>query len=126
MSSTAPIRAALAAAALLFLAVPARAEGGAVPLLFRVVGPRDDVMIGLTPAELEAAGPAAAASPVDYLARKLVADGQLSAWRYAVGRAPDGTTRLAAIGRVAILRNDALRLEPYRPALPVAAPAAEP
>ena len=35
---------------------------------------------------------------------------------------PDGSTRYAAAGKVAILRNDTLRIEPYAAALPVAAP----
>ena len=63
--------------------------------------------------------------PVERIARKLVADGQLTAWRYAVGRAPDGSTRFAANGKVAILRNDTLRIEPYTAPLPIAPPPSE-
>lgn len=91
----------------------------AEPLLFRVIGPRDDVTVGLTAAEFAAIG---SALGVERLARKLSVDGQLTAWRYAVGRAPDGTTQFVAAGRVAILRHDALRIESYLPALPVASP----
>ncbi|WP_043361506.1 hypothetical protein [Belnapia sp. F-4-1] len=99
----------------------AAAQGGEVSL-FKVVGPRDEVTIGLTEAELARLGGGPA---VERLARALVAEGQVTAWRYAVGRAPDGATRFAATGRVAILRSESLRIEPYAAALPVAPPPAE-
>jgi hypothetical protein len=51
-----------------------------------------------------------------------VAEGQITAWRYVVARAPDGTTRFAATGRIAVLRQDTTRIEPYSSALPVAPP----
>ncbi|MBR0670923.1 hypothetical protein [Neoroseomonas soli] len=109
-------------AAPLFAAVarPAAAQSPSV-MLFRVVSPRDEIFIGLTPAELDAMG---TGPEVERIARKLVADGQVGAWRYAVGRAPDGSTRFAAIGRIAILRQETYRIEPYMPALPVAPPPA--
>lgn len=114
-----------AALGLLLLAAPLLAAGRAMaqdaPTLLRIVGPRDEVIIGLTAAELERMGSGPA---VERLARTLVAQGQVTAWQYVVGRAPDGTTRLATSRRIAILRNDALRVEPYAPALPVAAPPA--
>ena len=100
---------------------PAVAQGPAAVLLFRVTGLREDVTIGLTAAQFEAMGPTPG---VERLARKLVADGQLTAWRYAVGRAADGSTRFAAAGCIAILRNDALRIEPYTAALPIVPPPA--
>jgi len=102
------------------IAGPALAQ--TAPLqLFKVVGPRDDVTIGVTAAELDAMG---SGPGVERLARKLVADGQVTAWRYTVGRAPDGSTRYGAAGKVAILRNETLRIEPYAAALPVAPPPA--
>ncbi|MBR0680179.1 hypothetical protein GXW74_06750 [Roseomonas eburnea] len=99
-------------------ALPAAAQAPAV-MLFRVVSPRDEIIIGLTQAELAALGTGPEA---ERIARKLVADGQVGAWRYVVGRAPDGSTRHAAAGRVAILRQETYRIEPYTPALPVAPP----
>ncbi|WP_421992592.1 hypothetical protein [Roseococcus sp.] len=89
--------------------------------LFRVVGPRDEVTIGFTAAELEAMG---AGPDVERIARKLVAEGQVTAWQYAVGRAPDGSTRFGTTRRVAILRNETLRIESYTAAIPVAPPPA--
>jgi hypothetical protein len=117
-------RALLRAATVFYLVatVPAFGQDGA-PLLFRVIGPRDEVTIGMSQAEFNTIGQQPGA---ERLARKLVSDGQLTAWRYVVGRAPDGTTRMAATDRIAILRSDALRIEPYRAALPVANPPATP
>ncbi|MBP0446584.1 hypothetical protein J8J14_17555 [Roseomonas sp. SSH11] len=100
------------------LAAPALAQDSGIRL-FKVVSPRDEVTIGLTTAELNALG---GGPEVERIARKLVADGQLTAWLYAVGRAPDGSTRCAALRRIALLRNETLRIEPLAPALPVAPP----
>lgn len=102
----------------LALALPATAQAPAV-LLFRVVSQRDEIIIGLTPAELAAMG---SGPEAERIARRLVADGQVGAWRYVVGRAPDGSTRHAATGRIAILRQDTYRIEPYSAAIPVAPP----
>jgi hypothetical protein len=105
---------------------PAAAQGGAQGSvhgaeirLFRVMTIREDLVMGLTPSEIAAMG---AGPDVDVLARHIVAAGQLTGWRYVVGRAPDGGTRLAARDRVAVLRQDALTVQPYRAALPVAPP----
>ena len=103
------------------VAVPAMAQAP-VPQLFRVVGAKDEVTIGVTGAEFDAMG---SAPGVERLARKLVADGQITAWQYVVGRGSDGATRYVATRRVAILRSDAMRLEPFTPALPVSAPPAQ-
>jgi hypothetical protein len=83
---------------------------------------RGEVMIGLTPAELAALGSGPA---VERIARRIAEAGQITAWRYGVTRAPDGSTRLATRDRVAVMRQEALMVEPYTPALPVAPPPAE-
>lgn len=89
--------------------------------LFRIIGPRDEVTVGLTAAELAALG---AGPGAERLARKLIADGQLTAWQYVVGRGSDGATRYVATRQVAILRSDTLRVEPYAASLPVNPPPA--
>lgn len=116
-----PSRRLLGAALAVAAVVPAAAQSPAVTL-FQVVGPRDTVTIGLTAAELDALGQGPA---VDRIGRALAANGQISAWRYTVGRAQDGSTRYAANGRVSIMRNDTLRIEAYAASLPVAAPPAQ-
>jgi hypothetical protein len=116
-----PIAAALAGLAASWLSASAQAQPAGVHL-FKVIGPRDEVTIGLTEAELGRLG---TGPEVERIARALVANGQLTAWQYIVGRATDGTTRYATTRRVAIIRNDTLRIEPYTAALPVAAPPVE-
>lgn len=98
----------------------AAAQAPAVKL-FKIIGPRDEVTIGLTEAELAALG---SGPEVERIARALVANGQLTAWQYSVGRAPDGSTRFATTRRIAVMRNESLRIEPYTAALPVAPPPA--
>ncbi|NKC33781.1 hypothetical protein [Falsiroseomonas selenitidurans] len=89
--------------------------------LFRVMTIREDLLLGLTDQDLAALG----AGPVaERLARRIVAEGQLSGWRYVVGRGADGAPQLAARHRVAVLRQDALLVEPYHAALPVLPPPA--
>lgn len=87
--------------------------------LFRVVGPRDTVTVGVTAADLAGWG---AGEPVTVLAERLVAAGQVTVWAYAVGRAADGSLAMVPRGRMAILRSDTLRIEPYAAAQPVIAP----
>jgi len=87
--------------------------------LFRVVGPRETVTIGVTEAELSAWG---SGEPVTVLAERLVAAGQVTVWAYAVGRAADGSLAMVPRGRTAILGSDTLRIEPYASAQPVIAP----
>lgn len=102
-------------------AAPATAGAEPSVQLFRIQLARGEVTIGLTPAELAGLG---AGPEVARIARRIAEQGQLTAWRYVVTRAPDGGTQLAARDRVAVLRHDALMVEPYRAALPVAAPPA--
>jgi hypothetical protein len=103
---------------LLALAGTAAAQAPAVQL-FRVISQRDTITIGLTAAELAALG---SGPEAERIGRALAAQGQFGAWRYVVGRAPDGSTRYAPAGRVSILRQETYRIEPYAPALPVAPP----
>ena len=90
--------------------------------LFKAVAGNSEVTFGMTSAELDRLG---TGPEVERIARRLVAEGQITVWRYVVARAPDGTTRHAASSRIALLRNDTLRIEPYAPALPVVPPPAE-
>jgi ABC-type sugar transport system substrate-binding protein len=100
---------------------PAAAQAEPVRL-FRIQLARGEVTIGLTPAELAGLG---SGPEVSRIARRIAEQGQLTAWRYVVTRAPDGSTQLAARDRVAVMRQDSLMVEPYSAALPVAAPPAE-
>ena len=117
----AKVAATLIAFASLAVASPAIAHN-ATPQLFRIVGSSGEVTIGLTDAEFAAMG---RGPGVERLARKLVNEGQLTAWQYVVARGPDGAIRYVTTRRIALLRNDTMRIEPYTTALPVSAPATQ-
>lgn len=120
MPAAAPLRRALLGAALLLAAAPAAMAQAQVEL-FRIVTTRDTVVVGAPAAELGGVGSGMA---LQVLAARLQADGHVTLWSYASGRAPDGSLRLNPTGRVVIFRNDTLRIEPYAPGLPVAPPPA--
>ena len=88
--------------------------------LFKIVSPKDEVVIGLTSEELRAFG---SAPDLDNLARHLAADGQITVWQYAVKHDPSGNLQQAPLRRIAIFKNDTLRIEPYSTPLPVVPPA---
>ena len=78
-----------------------------VPTLFKIVTAKDDVVIGM------------AGTDLDTLARRLVADGQITVWQYAVHKATSGDLEQSPLRRIAILRQDTLRIEPYASPLKV-------
>jgi len=100
------------------LAAPAKAAEPEVRL-FRVVTTRDAITIGLTATELAALGQGEA---VSLIAQTLQRSGQITVWQYVSGRATDGSLAWKPQARVAVLRADSLRIEPYAPAMPVLAP----
>lgn len=87
------------------LASAAFAQGA--PTLFKIVTPKDDVVIGV------------AGTDLDTLAKTLVANGQITVWQYAVHKASTGDLEQTPLRRVAILRQDTLRIEPYTSPLKV-------
>ncbi len=98
------------AALALGLAVAAAPGSGLaqeVPKLFKFVSAKDDVVIGVSGAD------------VDGLAKRLVAEGQIAAWQYAVQKAVNGDLVQAPLRRIAILRQDTLRIEPFATPLKV-------
>jgi hypothetical protein len=99
-------------------AAPAKAAEPEVRL-FRVVTTRDAITIGLTGPEIAALG---TGEVVTLLAEKLEKTGQITVWQYASGRVADGSLAMKPIARVAVLRADSLRIEPYVAALSVLAP----
>lgn len=99
--------------AMLLLPLPAAAEQAV--RLFEVTGPRDTFTLGVLAATLDGMGPG---PDVARLARALARDGQVTGWRYTVVRGVNGLL-LKAAGPVALMRSDALRLEPYAARLPV-------
>jgi len=120
MTNTFPRRAVLALALLpAALAVRSvRAQAPAPVQLFKVVSPRDEVIVGADAALLGAgAGPA-----VERLAAQLAAKGQLTLWQYASHKDPGGALVQAPLRQIVVFKNEALRIEPYATPLPIQAP----
>ena len=84
-------------------------------LLFKIVTARDDIVIGLSPAQLAALG----GSDVGAVGQALSRDGALTAWQFAVRRRDDGTLEQAPLRQVSILGHDSIRVEPYSTPLPI-------
>ena len=87
--------------------------------LFRIVTMRGDLLVGLTEAELATLG---SGPGVERIARRIANFGQITAWRYSTGPGTDGGLALVTHGQVAVLRQDALMVEPCAPRLPVLSP----
>lgn len=85
--------------------------------LFKIVTSRDDVVVGFSATDLAAFGGADAPA----IGRKLVADGSLGAWQYAVRRAADGSLEQGPLRQVSILAHDSVRVEPHSSPLPIIA-----
>ena len=94
------LRLAAQALGLAMLTSTALAQGA--PTLFKIVSPKDNVVIGTT------------VTDVDTLAKQLVADGHITVWQYAVHHAASGDLEQAPLHQIAILRQDTLRIEPYK------------
>jgi hypothetical protein len=113
----------LAVLALLPLAagvLPARAQGQAPIQLFKLVSPKDEIVVGVDSAQLgTGSGPG-----VQRLAELLAARGQLTLWQYASQKDAGGALVQAPLRQVAVFKNDLLRIEPYSTPLAVKAPAA--
>jgi hypothetical protein len=89
--------------------------------LFRVVTIRGDLLLGISTAELAALGPG---PDLDRLARRFATQGQVTGWLYHEGRGLDGAGWLRAAGRVSVLEQDALTLQPHDPGVPLQPPPA--
>ena len=110
-----------AALALLPLAaavLPARAQA---PIqLFKLVSPKDEIIVGVEATQL-GAGPGPGVPRLD----ELLADkGQLTLWQYASQKDAGGALIQAPLRQVAVFKSELLRIEPYTTPLAVKAPAA--
>ncbi|WP_269759097.1 hypothetical protein [Variovorax sp. E3] len=92
-----------------------RAQAPAPVQLFKVVSPRDEVIVGVDAAQLGAGtGPA-----VERLAAQLAAKGQLTLWQYASHKDAGGALVQAPLKQIVVFRNELLRIEPYATPLPI-------
>lgn len=104
------------AVALLIAAQAVSAVAQDTVKLFKIITPKDEVVIGLTGDELRALGPG---PELDNLAKHLVSDGQMTVWRYAVRKDPSGNLQQAPLQRIAIFKTDTLRIEAYSTPFPI-------
>jgi hypothetical protein len=82
--------------------------------LFKIITNRDEVVVGVSPADATSIGNDAAT-----IGRTLVTERSLGFTQYAVRRAADGSLEQAPLREIAILAYDSLRIEPYVSPLPV-------
>jgi len=77
--------------------------------LFKVVTIKDEIIIGLSPDELQALGGNDASAVAHALAQK----GDLTVWQYNVHRGQNGEMLQAPTAKIGLLANASLRVEPY-------------
>jgi hypothetical protein len=87
--------------------------------LFKIVSPKDEVVVGLTADELHQFG---AGPELDNFMKHLAEAGQMTIWQYAVRKDQSGNLQQAPLKRIAIFKSDMLRIEPYATPLQIVAP----
>jgi len=113
-------RAALGIAGLgLFFVVVGHANAQDEVKLFKAITSKDEITFGLTADELAGMG---AGEAIKLIAQRLVSAGQITVWQYAVGRDASGGLQMNPLRRVAILKNDTLRIEPATTPYKIAPP----
>jgi hypothetical protein len=83
--------------------------------LFKVITIKDEIVIGLSDAELSQMDGHDAGG----VARMLVGKGTLNVWQYAVRHGQSGDLEQAPLRKVALISNASLRIEPYSSPLKV-------
>jgi hypothetical protein len=76
--------------------------------LFKIITSKDEITIGLTATELAGLG---GGEDVKLIAQRIVSAGQITVCQCAVGRDAAGGLQMNPLRRVAILKNDTLRVE---------------
>lgn len=87
--------------------------------LFKLITPKDEVVIGLTATELRGLG---SGPELDNLAKHLATDGQMTVWQYAVRKDQNGSLQQAPLKRIAVFKTDTLRIESYTTPLAIVPP----
>ena len=83
--------------------------------LFKVITSKDEIVIGLSDAELAQLEGRNAGG----IAKMLAAKGSMSVWQYAVRKAPTGDLEQAPLRQVGLIASKSLRVEPYASPLKV-------
>ena len=77
--------------------------------LFKVITSKDEIVIGLTDADLAQVEGQNAGG----IAKMLVAKGSMSVWQYAVHKSASGELEQAPLHKIGLIASDSLRVEPY-------------
>ena len=77
--------------------------------LFKVITTKDEIVIGLSDAELKVLGGADAGAVAHALTQK----GDMTVWQYNVKRGPNGELQQAPTAKIGLIANTSLRVEPY-------------
>ncbi len=77
--------------------------------LFKVITAKDEIVIGLSKADLDRLD----ARDAGGVARQLARQGSLSAWQYGVRKAEAGAREQAPLRRIGVMAGEAVRIEPY-------------
>ncbi len=85
--------------------------------LFKIVSVKDEIVIGLSQAELAGMGGTDAGA----VAKALKTSGTLSVWQYAVRKGVNGDLEQAPRAKIGLIAQDSLRVEPYASPLKVIA-----
>lgn len=103
-----------APAMLIVSTAPALAQSNqkdqAMTSLFKIVSVKDEIVIGLTPAELSAMG----GNDAGAVAKALRQKGTLTVWQYATRKADNGDLEQAPRAKIGLIAQEALRVEPYK------------
>lgn len=91
----------------MFLAAPTMAQDSVS--LFKVITVKDEIVIGLSEKDLGVLG----GEDAGFVGRALAANGELTAWQFAVRKGEDGELEQAPHHVVSILAHESLRIEPY-------------
>jgi hypothetical protein len=107
-----------AAATLLIAAAPAFAQTKNDPSstsLFKIITVKDEIVVGLSGAELTELG----GDDAGAVARALVAKSTLTVWQYAVRKASNGDLEQAPLRKIGLIAHESLRVEPFATPLKV-------
>jgi hypothetical protein len=83
--------------------------------LFKVITTKDEIVIGISEADLAQMEGQNAGG----LAKALVAKGSMSVWQYAVRKSAGGDLEQSPLHKIGLIASDSLRVEPYATPLKV-------
>jgi hypothetical protein len=83
--------------------------------LFKVITTKDEILIGISEADLAQIEGQNAGG----LAKALVAKGSMSVWQYAVRKSASGDLEQSPLHKIGLIASDSLRVEPYATPLKV-------